>query len=84
MYSNYGWSYETLENIESKPTQSQSLIQTQTQTQSPTQTPNNQDIFVEYNDIKIKDCYCKQNNALEFLSFIAFGTFVLLLVNSKK
>ena len=77
MYSNYGWSYETLENIESKPTQSQSQSQTQT-------APNNQDIFVEYNDIKIKDCYCKQNNALEFLSFIAFGTFVLLLVNSKK
>lgn len=83
MYSNYGWSYETLENIESKPTQTQSP--TQSPIQSPTQTaPNNQDIFVEYNDIKIKDCYCKQNNALEFLSFIAFGTFVLLLVNSKK
>lgn len=32
----------------------------------------------------IKQCMCKQNTVLEFVSFLTFGTFVILLVNLRR
>ena len=83
MYSQYGWNYyETLENVETTPN---STLPTPI---SSTNQKNNLNQFIEYNDIEyndiqVKECFCKQNNTLEFLSFVTLGTFIVLLVHYK-
>lgn len=64
-------SFKDIENLSNVP---EKIIEAEQMAKIP---------LVEPTGEKINTCTCKQNTVLEFVSFLTFGTFVILLVNLK-
>lgn len=68
--------YNSFKNIEN--------LSNTSQTEQKEDTNNLEVRATELPKENTKECMCKQNTVLEFVSFLTFGTFVILLVNLRR